>query len=116
MGSSAGARAVATCARFLIFSVTLAICHAAQADTAPHPARDINQVHIPESSAPEYLGSLNGRVLLGARDSEGAGLSVDGRNRGRQRGSSVASTCLLSGIFRARHCSSSRVDAAFLFG
>jgi ELWxxDGT repeat protein len=79
MSSSAGARAVATFARVLILSATFAICSVGHADTAPHPVRDINQVRVPESSNPQYLGSFNGRVLFGARDSGGAGLwSTDG--------------------------------------
>src|SRR5262249_27907126 len=55
------------------------------ADTPPHQVRDINRARIPESSYPGYLGGLNGHVLFGATDRQGAGLwSTDGTSTGTQ--------------------------------
>ncbi len=55
----------------------------ALADNPPHQVRDINRARIPESSNPGYLGILNGRVLFGATDRQGAGLwASDGTSSG----------------------------------
>ena len=83
MISSGMTRAVGSCIGALA-SLVLTICDA-RADTGPHLVRDINQVRIPESSNPQYLGSLNGRVLFGATDRAGSGLwSTDGTSGGTQ--------------------------------
>jgi hypothetical protein len=48
---------------------------------SPHQVLNINTTLVPQSSYPQYLGVVGGKVLFGARDGTGPGLwSTDGRS------------------------------------
>jgi large repetitive protein len=50
---------------------------------SPHQVLNINTTLVPQSSYPQYLGVLGGKMLLGARDGTGPGLwSTDGTAQG----------------------------------
>jgi ELWxxDGT repeat protein len=76
-----------------ILAVSIALFSAALFVFAPFPGRaatvglvsNINTTVIPQSSGPQSLGFLNGKMLFGARDSTGAGLwGTDGTAGGTQ--------------------------------